>query len=136
MHICVYLIVHSKSVIADYPSPESFTWEKYLKETKSVAAPVRAFKQRPSNGFRRDMRLECVDRRVPSLIRVSTVEDVRDHQIKVRFDGWPNKYSYWIDDDSPDIHPAGWCQKTGHPLESPLSEYSVFKLHFYLFVKP
>lgn len=48
----------------DYPTPENFTWEKYLKETKSVAAPVRAFKQRPACGFKRGMRLECVDKRV------------------------------------------------------------------------
>lgn len=48
----------------DYPTPETFTWEKYLKETKSVAAPVRAFKQRPVCGFKRGMRLECVDKRV------------------------------------------------------------------------
>lgn len=55
--------------ISDYPNPESFTWEEYLKETKSVAAPVRAFKQRPACGFKRGMRLECVDKRVPLLIR-------------------------------------------------------------------
>lgn len=42
--------------------------------------------------------------------------------MKIRFDGWPDCYSYWVDDDSPDIHPAGWCAKTGHPLEPPLSK--------------
>lgn len=68
------------------------------------------------------MRIECVDKRVPTLIRVATVDDVSDHQIRVRFDGWPDKYSYWVDDDSYDIHPPGWCQKTGHPIESPLSK--------------
>lgn len=55
--------------ISDYPNPESFTWEEYLKETKSVAAPVRAFKPHPACGFKKGMRLECVDRRVPQLIR-------------------------------------------------------------------
>lgn len=56
-------------LFSDYPNPETFTWEEYLKETKSVAAPVRAFKQRPACGFKRGMRLECVDKRVPQLIR-------------------------------------------------------------------
>jgi hypothetical protein len=56
------------------------------------------------------------------LIRVATVDDVGEHQIRIRFDGWPDQYSYWIDDDGPDIHPMGWCQKTGHPLEPPLSK--------------
>ncbi|KAK3932515.1 DNA ligase 1 [Frankliniella fusca] len=105
-----------------YKDPSVFSWDKYLKETKTQAAPARAFKQRQANGFRRGMRLEAVDKRVPHLIRVATVDDVRDHSIRIRFDGWPDQYSYWVDDDSPDIHPAGWCLETKHPLEPPLSE--------------
>lgn len=93
-----------------------------MKETKAVAAPVRAFKQRPACGFKRGMRLECVDKRVPQLIRVATVDDVRVHQIRIHFDGWPDRYSYWIDTDSDNLHPVGWCHKTGHPLETPLSK--------------
>jgi len=113
--------------IADYSKggSRSFSWETYLKDTKSVAAPARAFKQRPPSGFRRGMKLECVDKRVPMLIRVATVDDVSEHQIRIKFDGWPDQYSYWIDDDSPDIRPVGWCQKTGHSLEPPLSKANV-----------
>ncbi|KAM9055314.1 lethal(3)malignant brain tumor-like protein 4 isoform 2-T2 [Megaptera novaeangliae] len=37
----------------------------------------------------------------------------------VHFDGWDHKYDYWMDTDSPDIHPVGWCDVTGHPLEVP-----------------
>ncbi|XP_030893165.1 lethal(3)malignant brain tumor-like protein 4 [Leptonychotes weddellii] len=37
----------------------------------------------------------------------------------VHFDGWDHKYDYWMDADSPDIHPIGWCDITGHPLEIP-----------------
>ncbi|CAH1991418.1 unnamed protein product [Acanthoscelides obtectus] len=110
----------------NFPNPELFTWESYLKQTKSVAAPVRAFKQRPACGFKRGMRLECVDRRVPQLIRVATVDDVKEHQIRIHFDGWLDRYSYWVDDDSPDIHPVGWCQKTGHPIEPPLTPDDVY----------
>lgn len=61
------------------------------------------------------------------LIRVATVDDVGEHQIRIKFDGWPDQYSYWIDDDSPDIHPMGWCQKTGHPLEPPLSKPNFYQ---------
>lgn len=46
-----------------------------------MAAPARAFKQRPPCGFKRGMKLEVVDRRVPQLIRVATVEDVKDHML-------------------------------------------------------
>lgn len=125
-----FAVKHILKTIPDYPNPESFSWEVYLKETKSSPAPVRAFKQRPTCGFKRGMRLECVDRRVPQLIRVATVDDVKEHQIRIHFDGWPDKYSYWVDDDSPDIHPMGWCQKTGHPIEPPLSKY--LQLYFHL----
>ncbi|KAG5900209.1 hypothetical protein JTB14_008091 [Gonioctena quinquepunctata] len=117
---------HNLTPPNDYPNPESFSWEVYLKERKAVAAPVRAFKQRPACGFKRGMRLECVDKRVPQLIRVATVDDVKEHQIRIHFDGWLDRYSYWVDDDSPDIHPMGWCQKTGHPIEPPLTPDDVY----------
>lgn len=108
----------------EYKDPSSFYWDRYLKETKTSPAPPRAFKQRQPSGFRRGMRLEAVDKRVPHLIRVATVDDVQDHTIRIRFDGWPDEYSYWVDDDSPDIHPAGWCLETKHPLEPPPSKSS------------
>ncbi|XP_031224514.1 lethal(3)malignant brain tumor-like protein 4 isoform X2 [Mastomys coucha] len=37
----------------------------------------------------------------------------------IHFDGWDHKYDYWLDADSQDIHPIGWCDVTGHPLEVP-----------------
>eukprot|EP00069_Balaena_mysticetus_P022273 bmy_14147T0 len=67
------------------------------------------------------MKLEVIDKRNPMFIRVATVADTDDHRIKVHFDGWNSCYDYWIDADSPDIHPVGWCSKTGHPLQPPLS---------------
>lgn len=66
-------------IISDYKDSKSFTWDAYLRETRSVAAPSRAFKQRAPLGFKRGMKLEAVDRRVPQLIRVATIEDVKDH---------------------------------------------------------
>ncbi|XP_042550539.1 lethal(3)malignant brain tumor-like protein 1 [Dipodomys spectabilis] len=104
----------------DYPDPDSFCWEKYLEETGTSAVPTWAFKMRPPHNFLVNMKLEAVDRRNPSLIRVASVEDVEDHRIKLHFDGWNHNYDFWIDADHPDIHPAGWCSKTGHPLEPPL----------------
>ncbi|ELK30222.1 Lethal(3)malignant brain tumor-like protein 1 [Myotis davidii] len=104
----------------DYPDPDSFCWEKYLEETGTSAVPTWAFKVRPPHGFLVNMKLEAVDRRNPSLIRVASVEDVEDHRIKLHFDGWSHAFDFWIDADHPDIHPAGWCSKTGHPLQPPL----------------
>ncbi|KFV83554.1 Lethal(3)malignant brain tumor-like 1 [Struthio camelus australis] len=104
----------------DYPDPDNFSWEKYLKETGASAVPAWAFKVRPPHGFLVNMKLEAVDRRTPSFIRVASVEDVEDHRIKLHFDGWSHIYDFWIDADHPDIHPVGWCSKTGHPLQPPL----------------
>uniref|UniRef100_A0A8C4WKJ3 Lethal(3)malignant brain tumor-like protein 1 n=1 Tax=Gopherus evgoodei TaxID=1825980 RepID=A0A8C4WKJ3_9SAUR len=104
----------------DYPDPDSFSWEKYLMETGASAVPAWAFKVRPPHSFLVNMKLEAVDKRTPSLIRVASVEDVEDYRIKVHFDGWSHVYDFWIDVDHPDIHPVGWCLKTGHPLQPPL----------------
>ncbi|KFQ08968.1 Lethal(3)malignant brain tumor-like 1, partial [Leptosomus discolor] len=104
----------------DYPDPDNFTWEKYLKETGASAVPAWAFKVRPPHRFLVNMKLEAVDRRTPSFIRVASVEDVEDHRIKIHFDGWSHVYDFWVDADHPDIHPIGWCSKTGHPLQPPL----------------
>uniref|UniRef100_A0A8C2JIJ0 L3MBTL histone methyl-lysine binding protein 1b n=1 Tax=Cyprinus carpio TaxID=7962 RepID=A0A8C2JIJ0_CYPCA len=99
--------------------PKVFTWEKYLEETGAQAAPARAFKQRQPHGFQIGMKVEAVDKRNAMLIRVATISDVEDHRIKIHFDGWSEEYDYWLDADSPDLHPVGWCQKTGHPLQHP-----------------
>ncbi|XP_074844875.1 lethal(3)malignant brain tumor-like protein 3 isoform X3 [Carettochelys insculpta] len=114
---------HRRTLITppDYPHAKHFSWEKYLEETSSLPAPARAFKVKPSHGFQKNMKLEVVDKRNPVFIRVATVVDIDDHRIKVHFDGWDSIYDYWTDADSPDIHPAGWCAKTGHPLQPPLS---------------
>ncbi|XP_043366868.1 lethal(3)malignant brain tumor-like protein 3 isoform X1 [Dermochelys coriacea] len=114
---------HRRTLITppDYPHAKHFSWGKYLEETNSLPAPARAFKVKPSHGFQKNMKLEVVDKRNPVLIRVATVVDIDDHRIKVHFDGWDSIYDYWTDADSPDIHPAGWCAKTGHPLQPPLS---------------
>ncbi|GFR17313.1 lethal(3)malignant brain tumor-like protein 4 [Trichonephila clavata] len=66
------------------------------------------------------MKLEAVDKRNPGLIRVATIADKTDHNLLIHFDGWSSMYDYWVDDNSPDIHPIHWCAKTGHPLEPPL----------------
>ncbi|XP_029416835.1 lethal(3)malignant brain tumor-like protein 3 isoform X3 [Nannospalax galili] len=114
---------HRRTLITPpgYPNVKHFSWDKYLEETNSLPAPARAFKVKPPHGFQKKMKLEVVDKRNPLFVRVSTVADTDDHRIKVHFDGWSSTYDYWIDADSPDIHPVGWCSKTGHPLQPPLS---------------
>ena len=79
-----------------YRSSERFSWEEYLVETKSVAVSPRSFKTRPSNNFKVGMKLEAVDKRNGRLIRVCTVSHRQSHSIKIHFDGWDEKYDYWV----------------------------------------
>ncbi|XP_076440126.1 lethal(3)malignant brain tumor-like protein 3 isoform X2 [Babylonia areolata] len=106
----------------DWPDIESFTWEDYLMQTKSQAVPARAFKPRSPVAFEVGMRAEVVDRRNPILVRVATIQEVKEHQVLVHFDSWPDMYDYWLDDDSPDIKPPGWCSRTGSKVEPPYVE--------------
>ncbi|XP_051921780.1 lethal(3)malignant brain tumor-like protein 4 isoform X1 [Hippocampus zosterae] len=109
----------------EYKQPKSFSWEKYLEETSTQAAPARAFKPRPPHGFQVGMKVEAVDRRNPMLIRVATVADTEDHRLKIHFDGWNPEYDFWVETDCPDLHPVGWCHKTGHTLQHPNSTNDV-----------
>ncbi|XP_038665648.1 lethal(3)malignant brain tumor-like protein 1 isoform X4 [Scyliorhinus canicula] len=104
-----------------YSDPENFSWKKYLEVMGATAAPARAFKVRPPHGFQVNMKLEAVDKRNPMLIRVATIIDIDDQRITIHFDGWSYNYDLWFDADHHDIHPAGWCAKTGHPLQPPLT---------------
>uniref|UniRef100_A0A8C7HWS6 L3MBTL histone methyl-lysine binding protein 3 n=1 Tax=Oncorhynchus kisutch TaxID=8019 RepID=A0A8C7HWS6_ONCKI len=106
-----------------YPNVKNFSWGKYLEETHSSPAPARAFKGKPPHSFQPLMKLETVDKRNPMLVRVATVVDTDDHRVQIHFDGWTDEYDYWVDTDSPDIHPAGWCAKTGHPLQPPITPW-------------
>ncbi|CAL8312676.1 unnamed protein product [Merluccius merluccius] len=102
-----------------HPCPESFKWEEYLQQTKSSAAPSSAFTLRAPHGFQINHKLEAVDRRNPMLIRVATVTETDAYRIKIHYDGWSDNFDVWCDSDLCDLHPAGWCQQTGHPLEIP-----------------
>ncbi|XP_076405944.1 lethal(3)malignant brain tumor-like protein 4 isoform X2 [Peromyscus maniculatus bairdii] len=108
-----------------YPDPEKFSWTDYLEATQTNAMPAGVFNTRAPHGFLPNMKLEAVDRRNPRLIRVATIIDVDEYRVKIHFDGWDHKYDYWMDADSPDIHPIGWCDVTGHPLEVPYGAHDV-----------
>ncbi|KAK3710159.1 hypothetical protein QZH41_010559, partial [Actinostola sp. cb2023] len=99
----------------------NFTWKQYLKTTGTKAAPHELFKIRPLPTFKLHQKLEAVDKRNPSLIRSTTVAAVQDYRVRVHFDGWDDVYDDWFDSNSTDLHSVGYCEKTGHPLEPPLT---------------
>lgn len=102
-----------------------FKWFDYLRETGSIAAPVKLFnKDVPNHGFRVGMKLEAVDLMEPRLICVATVTRIIYRLLRIHFDGWEEEYDQWVDCESPDLYPVGWCQLTGYQLQPPASQSS------------
>jgi hypothetical protein len=65
------------------------------------------------------MKLECADLMDPRLVCVATISRVVGRLLKIHFDGWEEEYDQWLDCESPDIYPVGWCVTVGHKLEGP-----------------
>lgn len=99
----------------------TFRWEEYLRSTGTIAAPSHLFKARSPPGFKVNQKLEAVDKRNPSMVRAATVAEVNEYRLRIHFDGWDDIYDDWFEADSLDLYPVGWCEKTGHPLETPLT---------------
>uniref|UniRef100_A0A1I8PXX6 SAM domain-containing protein n=1 Tax=Stomoxys calcitrans TaxID=35570 RepID=A0A1I8PXX6_STOCA len=98
----------------------AFSWKNYIKsQGKGIIASEELFMPREPIHFKPNMKLEVVDPRNSSLIRPATVVSHKGHRVKLHLDGWPNDYCFWLEDDSPDLHPIGWCDATGHDLEPP-----------------
>ncbi|KAL6457701.1 hypothetical protein MHYP_G00346640 [Metynnis hypsauchen] len=102
-----------------------FRWFDYLRETSSVAAPVKLFnKDVPNHGFVPGMKLEAVDLMEPRLVCVATVTRIVHRLLRIHFDGWEDEYDQWVDCESPDLYPVGWCQLTGYQLQPPAMQAS------------
>lgn len=68
------------------------------------------------------MKLEAVDLMEPRLICVATVTRIIHRLLRIHFDGWEEEYDQWVDCESPDLYPVGWCQLTGYQLQPPASQ--------------
>ncbi|XP_030915856.1 MBT domain-containing protein 1 isoform X2 [Geospiza fortis] len=102
-----------------------FKWFDYLRETDSIAAPVKLFnKEVPNHGFHVGMKLEAVDLMEPRLVCVATVTRIIHRLLRIHFDGWEDEYDQWVDCESPDLYPVGWCQLTGYQLQPPALQSS------------
>ncbi|XP_054924486.1 lethal(3)malignant brain tumor-like protein 3 isoform X1 [Dermacentor andersoni] len=97
-----------------------FSWERYLSDHRAQGVPARALRPRAGpQGFQVGHRFEAVDPRDRQFVRVASVAALRPRGLLVHLDGWPPERDFFLDVDSPDMHPAGWCTRTGHPLEPP-----------------
>ncbi|KAM6296133.1 polycomb protein SCMH1 isoform 2-T2 [Aegotheles albertisi] len=107
------------------PGPQKghFTWEKYLKETCAIPAPVHCFKQSytpPANEFKISMKLEAQDPRNTTSTCIATVVGLTGARLRLRLDGSDNKNDFWRLVDSAEIQPIGNCEKNGGMLQPPL----------------
>ena len=104
----------------------SFEWDDYLNATGSCPVPESAFGDEKEiiyqSKFELGMKLEAVDKRNPVLIRVASVAEVSGRQIRIHYDGWPDEYDVWMEDNSPHLHPPSYCSRTRHYLMPPLSK--------------
>uniref|UniRef100_A0A8C8ESC8 Lethal(3)malignant brain tumor-like protein 1 n=2 Tax=Oncorhynchus TaxID=8016 RepID=A0A8C8ESC8_ONCTS len=103
---------------------ELWTWGHYLEETKSVAAPAKLFQKSQrvpqcKSSFRQGMKLEGIDPQHPSMYFVLTVAEICGYRLRLHFDGYSDCHDFWVNANCPDIHPAGWCEGTGHKLYTP-----------------
>ncbi|CAB1438122.1 unnamed protein product [Pleuronectes platessa] len=99
---------------------QTFTWEKYLEDTDAQAAPARLFNaDYTGHGFRANMKLEAVDLMEPRLLCVATIKHWVGRLLLIHFDGWEDEFDQWVDHQSPDIYPVGWCELMGYQLQPP-----------------
>ena len=61
----------------------------------------------------------CTQYCIYRLICVGTVTRVIGRLLCVHFDGWESAYDQWVDCESPDIYPVGWCELVSYHLEGP-----------------
>eukprot|EP00057_Strongylocentrotus_purpuratus_P028404 XP_011682878.1 PREDICTED: uncharacterized protein LOC580021 [Strongylocentrotus purpuratus] len=101
-------------------SDSNFDWVDYLRTTESLSAPIEIFHQKTvDRGFKVGHKLEAVDLIESGFICVATVTKVAGPLLRVHFDGWDRSFDQWMDCDSPDICPVGWCEMVSYKLQPP-----------------
>lgn len=101
---------------------KAFNWFQYLKENRATAAPVSLFNnEQPIHGFKKGMYLEAVDLMEPRLICVAMVKEVVGRLLKIHFNGWDDSYDQFVDCESVELFPVGWCEIVSYHLSLRLS---------------
>uniref|UniRef100_A0A3P9HU23 Uncharacterized protein n=1 Tax=Oryzias latipes TaxID=8090 RepID=A0A3P9HU23_ORYLA len=100
----------------------SWSWQQYLNEQKAEAAPSAQSLPSKRCGFKVGMKLEGIDPLHLSMFCVLTV--VIGCRLRLHIDGYSDCYDFWVNADSPDIKPAGWCKEQNRKLHPPKGEES------------
>lgn len=144
LHPPMWCMKNGKKVSAPPGYEGQFLWNKYLADPAMIPTPAHLFTEeqlssgvvkKPAealSGFQVGMRLEAKDRLNPTMVAVATIDDIRDGQLLVHFEGWTTRYDYWCRPDSSDLHPAGWCEAEGREVHPPNGHLGVFTWSSYL----
>lgn len=98
----------------------TFDWNTFIMETGDIPADPSLFNTYvPLHGFVPGMKIEAADLMDPRLVCIATIAKVVGRLLKIHFDGWEEEFDQWLDCESSDIYPVGWCQSVGHKLEGP-----------------
>jgi len=79
----------------------------------------------PPNEFKTGMKLEASDPRNLTSTCIATVISLQGPRLGLRLDGSDDKNDFWRLVDSGDLHPIGYCERTGVLLQPPLGKDSV-----------
>ncbi|RXG51950.1 Polycomb protein SCMH1, partial [Armadillidium vulgare] len=116
--------VLSAAALAQLEAAAEFNWPDYLKETSSVGAPLKCFKQHKDilkNKFEIGMKIEALDPRNLTSTCIATVVGKLGPRLRLRLDGSDNKNDFWrLVDCYNEIRPIGHCEKHGGMLQPPL----------------
>ena len=98
--------------------------ELLLNDCSLAPLPSCYFKSAPDLKFEKNWKLEAVDQWNPILIRVCTIIDIFIldgivARLKLRMDSWTDDFAFWVDADSEEIYPPGFCSTVGYPLTVP-----------------
>lgn len=106
-----------------YIRKPKFRWNTYMNRNYNViAAPISLFLNpfpTGPNNFIVGMKLEAIDPENCSLFCVCTVVSIMGYRLNLSFDGYGSAYDFWLNADSMDIFPPGWCTKTNRILQPP-----------------
>ena len=88
-------------VVNEHSRQPKFSWSSYLKETNSVAAPLKCFKPNQTfnnkpNYFKPGMKLEAIDPRHPSLFCVASVVEVVGFRMRIHLDKYSSQFDFWV----------------------------------------
>lgn len=118
-----YVVNNNNPPPLAYITQPKFRWSNYLKANyTSMAAPISLFLNpfpTGPNNFKIGMKLEAIDPENCALFCVCTVVDINGYRLKLSFDGYDSSYDFWLNADSMDIFPPGWCAKTNRILQPP-----------------